>query len=122
GTLAAARRIDAGVTVVASNARPLRHGERMLLYSGTAEVPTRVIVLERPEIEAGAEGWVQLYLDRPLAAAPGDGFVLRLPSPSLTLAGGHFADVSPRKHARSDQRVTASLARRAAGDVLQEEL
>src|SRR5207302_353241 len=75
-----------------------------------------------PEIEAGAEGWVQLYLGRPLAAAPGDGFVLRLPSPSLTLAGGHFADVSPRKHARSDQRVTASLARRAAGDVLQEEL
>src|SRR4029077_8329125 len=33
-----------------------------------------------------------------------------------------FLDVSPRKHARHDSAVRESLARRAAGDVLQQEL
>ena len=37
-------------------------------------------------------------------------------------AGGRFVDVAPRKHSRHDVSVPESLDRRAAGDVLQEEL
>jgi selenocysteine-specific elongation factor len=81
-----------------------------------------VIVLDSNEIASGAEGWVQLYLDRPIAGAAGDRFVLRVPSPAMTIAGGSFVDVAPRKHPRHDSAVRESLARRAAGDVLQEEL
>jgi len=113
GTLTVTRRADARVRV--PSGRALRHGEHVLLHAGTAEVPARVIELE-------GEGWVQLYLDRPLAAAPGDRFVLRLPSPPRTLAGGELVDLSPRKHARHDAAAVASLERRAAGEVLQEEL
>jgi selenocysteine-specific elongation factor len=51
-----------------------------------------------------------------------DRFVLRVPSPPSTLAGGSFVDVAPRKHARHDVAVSESLDRRGAGDVLQEEL
>jgi selenocysteine-specific elongation factor len=40
----------------------------------------------------------------------------------MTLAGGRFEDVAPRKHPRHDAAVRASLERRAAGNVLQEEL
>jgi selenocysteine-specific elongation factor len=65
---------------------------------------------------------VQLYLSRPLAVAVNDRFVLRVPSPAATLGGGRFADVSPRRHPRHDDAVRASLERRAAGNVLQEEL
>jgi selenocysteine-specific elongation factor len=65
---------------------------------------------------------VQLYLERPTAVAAGDRFVLRVPSPSLTLAGGRFEDVAPRKHPRHDAAVRTSLERRAAGNVMQEEL
>jgi len=115
GTVGVTRRVDARVTVPSTAERPLRHGERVLLHAGTAEVPARVITLE-------GEGWIQLYLDRPLAAAPGDRFVLRLPSPPLTLAGGALVDLNPRKHPRHDAAVVASLERRVAGDVLQEEL
>ncbi|HLQ61631.1 MAG TPA: SelB C-terminal domain-containing protein, partial [Candidatus Acidoferrales bacterium] len=97
-------------------------GAHLLLHSGTAEVAARAIVLEGDQIGPGAQGWLQLYLSEPLAAAAGDRFVLRLPSPSATLAGGSFADVAPRRHPRQDARVRESLERRAAGDVLQEEL
>jgi selenocysteine-specific elongation factor len=122
GTMVDSRRIDAEVVVLAGAARPLRHGASLLLHSGTAEVAARAILLESDQIEAGGRGWVQLYLEQPIAAAAGDRFVLRLPSPAATIAGGRFADVNPRRHPRHDVTVPASLERRMAGEVLQEEL
>jgi selenocysteine-specific elongation factor len=122
GTLATTRRVDASVRVLRDAPRGLRHGAQVMLHTGTAEVAARSIVLASDEIAPGGTGWVQLYLERPVAAAAGDRFVLRLPSPSATLAGGAFADVSPRRHPRHDERVWESLERRAGGEVLQEEL
>ena len=120
--LPSTRRIDARVRVLASAPRALRHGADLLLHTGTAEVGCRVIVLSGDAIGPGEQGWVQLYLDRAIAAAADDRFVLRVPSPSTTLAGGRFTDVAPRKHSRHDSGVGESLERRASGDVLQEEL
>jgi selenocysteine-specific elongation factor len=121
-TIQPSRRIDAAVRVLASAPQPLRHGAELLLHTGTADAGCRVIMLEGDEVAAGGQGFVQLYLDRPIAAAAQDRFVLRIPSPSVTVAGGRFIDVAPRKHARHDSAVRDSLVRRAAGDVLQEEL
>src|SRR5213082_3425003 len=122
GAIEPTRRIDATLRVLASSPRAVRHGADFLLNTGTAEVGCRVIVLEGDEIAAGARGWVQLYLDRAIAADGGDRFVLRVPSPAITVAGGSFVDVAPRKHPRHDSEVRDSLIRRAEGDVLQEEL
>src|SRR2546428_647821 len=88
----------------------------------TGEVRARAVVLAADEIRAGERGWVQLSLQQPVAAAAGDRFVLRLPSPPATVGGGVFADVDPRRHPRHDVAVRESLERRAAGDVLREEL
>jgi selenocysteine-specific elongation factor len=122
GTLATTRRVDALVRVLDGAPRALRHGAELTLHTGTVESGARAIVLEGDSIEPGSSGWVQLYLARPIAVAEQDHFVLRVPSPAATLAGGRFADVSPRKHARHDTAVRESLVRRAAGNVLQEEL
>ena len=122
GTLEATRRVDARVRVLPSAPRPLRHGAELLLHTGTVEVGCRAIILEGNTIEPGAQGWVQLYLERPIAAANDDRLILRVPSPSSTVAGGQMKDVAPRKHQRHDMAVRDSLERRAAGDVLQEEL
>jgi selenocysteine-specific elongation factor len=121
-TMQPARRIDAKLRVLGSAVQPVRHGAEMVLHAGTAEVGCRVIVLSGDQIPPGGEGWVQLYLERPIAAAAQDRFVLRVASPAATVAGGGFVDVAPRKHPRHDSAVRESLARRAAGDVLEEEL
>lgn len=121
-TLPSTRRVDAQVRVLASAPRALRHGADLLLHTGTTEVGCRVIVLAADAIEPGGEAWIQLYLERAIAANPNDRFVLRVPSPAVTIAGGRFVDVMPRKHPRHDNAVSESLERRAAGDVLQEEL
>lgn len=116
------RRVDAKVRVLASAPQAVRHGMEVLVHSGTAEVAGRVIVLEGDALAPADEGWIQLYLERPIAAASGDRFVLRVASPGATVAGGTFVDTAPRKHPRHDSAVGDSLARRAAGNVLEEEL
>jgi selenocysteine-specific elongation factor len=115
------RRLDARIRVLPSGG-PLRHGAHVVLHTGTADAGARVIVLEGDEVAPGSEGWAQLYLERAIAVADGDRFVLRVPSPAATVAGGVMVDVSPRKHPRHDSAVRESLSRRAAGNVLQEEL
>ncbi len=122
GALQAVRRADVKLRVLASAPAALRHGAELLLHTGTAEAACRVIMLGQDEIAPGGEGWAQLYLERPLAVAAQDRFVLRVPSPPATIAGGTFVDVAPRKHPRHDSAVRDSLVRRAAGNVLQEEL
>ncbi len=121
-TLQSTRRIDAHVRVLASAPRSLRHGAELLLHTGTTEVGCRVIVLAGDAIEPAEGTHVQLYLERAIAARNQDRFILRVPSPPMTLAGGRFVDVAPRKHSRHDAAVGESLDRRAAGDGLQEEL
>jgi selenocysteine-specific elongation factor len=122
-TLTASRRIDARVRVLSSAPQPMRHGTELLFHTGTVEVACRVILLDTSDqIDAGGHGWVQLYLDRPISAAENDRFILRVPSPATTIAGGTLVDIHPRKHSRHDGAVRESLQRRAAGDVLQEEL
>jgi selenocysteine-specific elongation factor len=122
GTVRSTRRVDARLRVLASATHAMRHGAELVLHSGTAEVACRLIVLDGDEVAPGAEGWVQLYLERPIASAEGDRFVLRVPSPAATVAGGTLVDVAPRKHPRHDSAVRESLTRRASGNVLQEEL
>ena len=122
GALQATRRVDARVRVLASAPSALRHGAELLLHTGTVEVGCRAILLEGDTIEPGANAWIQLYLERPIAAAHDDRIILRIPSPSRTVAGGQIKDVAPQKHPRHDGSVRESLERRAAGDVLQEEL
>jgi selenocysteine-specific elongation factor len=122
GTLRSTRRVDASVRVVEASPTALRHGQQVLLHTGTAEVSSRAIVLAAEEIRPGDSGWVQLYLQQAVAVAAGDRFVLRQPSPPATIAGGAFADVDPRRHPRHDTAVRESLERRAAGEVLREEL
>ena len=122
GTLRETRRVDARVRVLPSAAQAVRHGAAVQLHTGTAEAPARVILLEGDEIPPGGEGWVQLYLERPIAAVDQDRFVLRVPSPATTVAGGVLVDVAPRRHPRQDSAVRRSLERRASGNVLEEEL
>ncbi len=49
------------------------------------------------QIQPGEAGWLQLRLDRPVVVAPGDRYILRQPSPSMTLGGGVVLSPHPRR-------------------------
>ncbi len=117
GWLRPTRRLDAWVRVLADAPRPLRHGEVLDLFLGSAEVRARVRILgEEEALAPGRSGYLQLELDAPLATLRGDRYVLRQPSPSLTLAGGWVLDPHPRRHRRRDPQVRQALTALADPD------
>jgi selenocysteine-specific elongation factor len=74
----------------------------------------RLRPLGRQALEPGATGPAQLRLERPVAALPGDRFVLRRYSPLCTLGGGVLVDLDPPKARRGDPEA-AVRAERLAG-------
>ena len=117
GTLQPTTRLDLHVRVLDDSPAPLRHRGTVMLYLGTHEVAGTALLLQQGnELPPGAEGFVQLHLDAPVVAAPGDHVVLRRATPAATLGGGVVLDVAPRRHRRRDAEVAAALQRRAGGD------
>jgi len=115
GTVSASRRLDARLTVL-SGAPPLRHHQQLLMYHETAEVMIEVALLEGDELREGESGWVQLFATQPVAALDGDRFILRVPSPASTVAGGVIVDAAPRRHRRRDLAVLDNLEARLRAD------
>ena len=71
-----------------------------------AEVGAQVVLLGDEPIAPGSEALVQLVLDRPIAAAAGDRFVLRDTTAQRTIGGGRFLDL----RAPARKRRTAGAA------------
>ncbi len=80
--------------------RPSRSGEILRLHTGTDQVDA-VVGRGRREAAGLADGRMTclLRLSRPVAAARGDRFVLRRPSPAEAVAGGVVLEVSPPRGA-----------------------
>ena len=70
------------------------------MHHAAAEVAARVAVLEDAPIAPGATGRVQLVLERPIAAAVGDRFIVRDTSGARTIGGGRFVDLRPPQRRR----------------------
>src|SRR5947209_16560706 len=99
GRLRPTQVFDALVTVLSDAPRALRTRQRVRVHHGTAEVLARVAVLEESgRIEPGATGLVQLRLESPIVALPGDRFIIRTYSPQRTVAGGEVLDAQATKH------------------------
>lgn len=80
---------------------PLKHSATVDFFSSAAEVQATVRLLGHHALAPGEEGWVQLQLAEPVALLKGDRFILRQPSPSITVGGGVVINPFPgRKHHR----------------------
>ncbi len=100
GWLKTTRLIDARLRLLASAPKPLKHNVEVEFYVGSAEIMGRTRLLGDEVIQPGGEGWVQFRLTRPLAVARGDRFIIRQPSPSLTIGGGVIVEPDPRRRHR----------------------
>ncbi len=111
GRLASSRLLDARVELLAGLPAPLRDHARIRLHAGTADVEGRIRLLGgAAEVLPGSRSVAQIRLASPLALTPGDRFILRRPSPPLTLGGGVILDPVPRKHRRRDRGTGERLA------------
>ncbi len=107
---------DAAYRHLADAGIPLKHNMEVKLFVGAAEIVGRARVLGATQIEPGETGWLQIALRDPAAVARGDRFILRLPSPGITLGGGRVLDPQPgRRHRRFRPELLAHLRTLAQG-------
>lgn len=102
---APAERIDAELRVLASEAKPVGQWMPVRLHHAAVEVGARVVLL-KDRVGPGQTDLVQLVLERPIAAAVGDRFVLRDTSAQRTVGGGRFLDLrAPARKRRTPERI-----------------
>jgi selenocysteine-specific elongation factor len=108
--------VDVRLDYLADNPRPLRHNQQVKFFSGAAEVLAHIRLLDDKVLLPGQAGWVQLRLADPVPLVKGDRFIVRLPSPSLTIGGGMVVDPHPgRRHRRFRPEVIERLDTLAQG-------
>jgi len=84
---------------------------RVRLHLGTDQVPIAVGRGGRDALDlADGRAVAMLRLARPVAAADGDRFVLRRPSPAILLAGGVVLDARPARGASRRRQTAARVA------------
>lgn len=103
-------RIDAWFRLLSSEAKVLGQWTPVRLHHAAAEVGAHVVLLGESPVAPGQEAFVQLVLDRPIAAAAGDRFIVRDTSAQRTIGGGRFLDLrAPQRKRRTEVRL-AQLA------------
>ena len=108
-------RIDARIRVLPSETKPVGQWFPVRLHHAATEVGARIVLFDDKPIAPGEEADVQLVLDRPIAAASHDRFVVRDVSAQRTLGGGLFLDLRAKARGRRTperrvQRAALALA------------
>ena len=108
GWLKPTKVMDVRLRLIAGLPRPLKHSTTVSVHIGTSETLSRVLLLDRDQMEPGETGWAQFRLQQPIAAVKDDYFVIR--SSETTLGGGNIVDPSARRHRRKDNATLKRLA------------
>jgi selenocysteine-specific elongation factor len=106
-------RIDAILRVLPNEETSIGQWFPVHLHHAAAEVGAHVVLLDDNPLQPGTSADVQLVLDRPIAAAVPDRYVIRDVSAQRTLGGGRFIDLRPsarRRRTPERQMQRAALA------------
>ncbi|MET0403394.1 MAG: selenocysteine-specific translation elongation factor [Cystobacter sp.] len=113
GGVAETSMLDVEVSLLAAAPRALPRRHKLRLHLGTAQTEATVALLDLERLEPGETGLAQLRLSAPVAALPGQRFILRgahaLPGRGATLAGGRVLSVSPPRRRKGGAGVVAPL-------------
>lgn len=109
GWMKPTRVVDVRLRLVEDAPRAVPHNAQVSFHSGAAEALGRMALLDADRLEPGKLGWAQIHLDRPVALARGDLFIVRLPAANLTIGGGTVVDDHPKRHRRFQSRILADL-------------
>ncbi len=115
GVLRPTRLMDAELTLLPTVDKPLKRGQTVFLYYGTAEVLARVYPLGRDAILPGDTVLTQFRLTEDAAVPAREPFIVRTYSPVETVGGGVIFDPYPQRHTRMDEDVLGRVQMLAYG-------
>ena len=117
GFFEAASLWEARLQYLSGRGGPIKHRTPVRFHVGTSEVMGLVRLIEVSELAPGESALVQIELEEPVVAAQGDRFLVRQPSPMLTLGGGVL--LGPTSHHRRRLKDYHISALRQREDALQ---
>jgi selenocysteine-specific elongation factor len=103
---ACCERFDADLSLLADAGAPLKPWSPLHVHLGAAHHTAHAVPLDCDALPPGRGGRVQLVLDTPVHAVPGDRFVIRNAQASATIGGGVVLDpFGPARKRRSSERL-----------------
>ncbi|MDD2202188.1 MAG: selenocysteine-specific translation elongation factor [Firmicutes bacterium] len=106
---------DVELTLLES-ADPIKHGERLHLHIGTAEVLCRARTIGTDQVVPGQQVFAQLELEEEVVATRGDRFIVRTYSPMKTAGGGRVLALSRGRRRRFREETLREFETLSAGD------
>jgi selenocysteine-specific elongation factor len=87
----------------------LKNRAKVRFHTGTSEIISTVVLLDRNELKRGETCFAQIRLDEPTTALKKDRYVLRSYSPVRTIGGGEILNALPRKTKRFSEPKLSEL-------------
>ena len=109
--------VDVELDLLSSAPRKLKNRAKVRFHSGTSEIISTVVLLDRDELERGESCFAQIRLDEATAVLRGDRYVIRSYSPVRTIGGGAVLHPLPKKKKRFSEKVMAQMKTLAHGDL-----
>lgn len=116
-TLRVTHMVDVRLELLPSAPRKLKNRAKVRFHTGTAEIISTVILLDRDELKQGETCFAQVRLDLPTAVLPHDRYVLRSYSPIRAIGGGEILNGLPRKKKRFSKAALFELELLSKGNL-----
>ncbi len=109
GSLRTTYMVDVTLDLLSSSPRKVKNRAKARFHTGTSEIISTVVLLDRDELNPGDSCFAQIRLDAPTAVLKGDRYVLRSYSPVRTIGGGEILNPLPLKKKRFSDTVLSEL-------------
>jgi len=97
------------LSVVGGVGEPVRNAEHVVFHTGTSERRGKLYLLEEKVLGPGQVGLGTIVLSTPIAAAVHDKFIIRRPSPAMTVAGGEIIGLAETGRKPNRKRILGRL-------------
>jgi selenocysteine-specific elongation factor len=111
--------VDVLLDLLPSSPRKLKNRAKVRFHTGTSELLSNVILLDRDELVPGETCFAQIRLEKPTAILARDRYVLRSYSPVRAIGGGEVLNAFPKKKKRFSQSVLSELKTLSSGNLEQ---
>jgi selenocysteine-specific elongation factor len=118
-TLRSTYMMDVSVELLPSAPKKLKNRAKVRFHTGTSEIISTLVLLDRDELTPGNSCFAQLRLDQPTAVLPHDRFVLRSYSPVRAIGGGEVLTALPKRSKRFSEETLTELKLLSTGDLNQ---
>ncbi|MBW2616230.1 MAG: selenocysteine-specific translation elongation factor [Deltaproteobacteria bacterium] len=106
GTVNPTYLLNVDLQVLKRAKKPVKNRQRVKLYLGTSVTNTLVVIMEKEQLEPGEKGLVQFRLMKPVAALPGDAFVICLLNVQTVIGGGKILETPREKYRQARASTT----------------